>query len=194
MMLADRGEPWEWLSEDVREAILEYGDVFACPVLVRGDLVLSQTPAILAYLGEELGYNVPKAHTWKVQQVSLDIADIWAEAYNFRKTANKATVVIFYERLRHWYGVLEKVAAAHEGPYLFGPSPLHVDFGFLNTYRTVIFMFGEDSLTDLSAYPRLSQSVHAMLERPGIKKYLEDARPVLYPSVAFANLKEPTVA
>ncbi|MDP2437922.1 MAG: glutathione S-transferase family protein [archaeon] len=192
MLLTDAGVSFELVQgrEAVQAGLAAAGDVFAVPLLVEegSGLALSQTPAILEYLGNRFGFGVKAAEhaAAKASQVGLDIADLWAEAYSSRKGADQGAAFL-EARLNRWLAVLEKGAAARGGaPFLFpGDAPSYLDYQWLNLHRCLAFLYG--AAYSLAACPHLQASADALLARPRVVSYLASAVPVLYPSIAATN-------
>ena len=158
--------------------------VFACPFIVRGDLVLSQTASILAYLGNEFGFGVSQANDPYAYTVSLNLADIWAEAYGGRKGPDGGAAFL-KNRLHDWLDVLEKGIEKKGGKFFFGDSPSFVDFQALNVYHILEFMYGKVAVSAVSERKRLSATLDNIRSLPGVQAFMQSGRqlPVLYPSI-----------
>ena len=61
--------------------------MFAAPALQHGERFLSQTVSILDYLGRKFEL----ASTPETLQYALDVADLWSEAWNARKSSDQGT-------------------------------------------------------------------------------------------------------
>ena len=96
-----RAEPAILLLEDVSESYIVNTDVagriealgqnepvFACPLLIDGETVGSQTTVIVEYLANEHGCNVAPADAVRASQFGYNIADIWRETYEARRDGN----------------------------------------------------------------------------------------------------------
>eukprot|EP00494_Astrolonche_serrata_P026790 UN27053 len=101
------------------------------PNLSKGDFCLSQTTAILAYLGSQLGYDLDTEEDRdNVLQVACNAADLWNEGYTAKKGSKNigATTdggkVFLDNRCGKWLHFLEKNLQAHKNgeQYFFGDT------------------------------------------------------------------------
>ena len=157
--------------------------VFACPVLrqalhhqpstsLHKNLCLSQTPAILQYLGNvhgsdhtrHVGNLAPQSAHWELitsaycLQLALDAADIWTEAYGKkgpfanaeeREQTEQWLSVRFCNK---WLAHLERTFGCFSGAYFFGDHPTYADYSLMNAFQCVEEMFSE---IDFAAAPSL---------------------------------------
>eukprot|EP00049_Salpingoeca_infusionum_P017455 m.353031 g.353031 ORF g.353031 m.353031 type:complete len:207 (-) comp16668_c0_seq1:275-895(-) len=152
---------------------------FACPILEHDGKVFAQTSAIAEYLGS-LFNLIPTdaAKRTHALQMALNIADVYAEAYQAKNTPESKKA--FTEaRLLSWLAVLNKAVAFYPGKFAMGEELTYVDFIIFSTIRQFEFLFG-------SICPpmgeQLSALAAAVAELPQMVKFLETAEPVLYPS------------
>ena len=87
LLLEDVGEPYT-IDTDVPariEALGQTEPVFACPLLIDGETVLSQTSVIVEYLAGKHGCDVAPADAIGAAQFGYNLADIWREIYEGRR-------------------------------------------------------------------------------------------------------------
>ena len=107
-MLEHTGTPYEYVSDKAKMA--EYasawgstaGDTFAPPILVDGDVVVSQSIATCLYLGKKLGLEPPGYDVYKAMQYCTDIVDTF-EGNLGKNNEDGATLKAFLEGDR-WRG------------------------------------------------------------------------------------------
>jgi glutathione S-transferase len=173
------------LSHDVMGFKAQHPEVFACPFIKRGDFVQSQTTAILAYLGQVAGYQLERKDEAYALNVSLNLGDIWTEAYNGRK-ADDHGAAFLADRLGKWLDVLEAGLNARGGKHFVGDKLSYVDFQALNVATTLEYMYGQKALDPISHRPKLAAALAAVKALPGVDAYLKSDRflPVLYAGVS----------
>jgi glutathione S-transferase len=190
LLLEDLGVKY-MLDRDVKSFLYKGGNqsnpCFACPVLVDNGFALSQTTAIMEYLGRRHG-RLPAEPREQAStlQLACTAADIWSEAYAARKSNDAATQTTFRsKRLAQWLAHLSTVLCHPPSPLYFGGAhPSYADFALLNAFRACEFMFGAGCA---SAYPAaVAEWLDRMLKRPAIAAFLSSERcePVLYADVA----------
>eukprot|EP01094_Clydonella_sp_ATCC50884_P010881 TRINITY_DN20698_c0_g1_i1.p2 TRINITY_DN20698_c0_g1~~TRINITY_DN20698_c0_g1_i1.p2 ORF type:complete len:226 (+),score=75.04 TRINITY_DN20698_c0_g1_i1:52-678(+) len=188
MVLAEAGKTFD-LEPDVKGFIAGHKGfpVFACPVVRRNadQVCVSQTTAILQWLGEELGLGGGDGiNRTRAMQTALNVADIWSEAYNGRK-GEDAGAAFLSARLPKWLAVLE-ASLASAGSGFFTAQLSYADFAAYNVLRVLEFMFGEQASSAIKANDKLSAHYAAMAQRPAMVSYLSSALPVLYDGVKSA--------
>jgi hypothetical protein len=151
---------------------------FAYPIIDDGEQIISQTAAILFYLSKKLGI-VCEGNEGKILQVSLNIADIWAEAYQAR-SGEDAGAEFISGRLSKWF---DNVNASIKGKYFFGDHVSFVDFQALNVFNVLDFMYGEKVAHLLKGYPKITTWLSQTKSLPSVQAVLNKNIPVLYPSV-----------
>eukprot|EP00936_MAST-01D_sp_MAST-1D-sp1_P000689 g689.t1 len=192
LLLEDAGVPYT-MMRDMR-AFKEQNKAagrfpcFAAPALVHGDVAMSQTTAIMYYLGNALGY-APSGAVDAVHclQIAENAADVWAESYT--KPVDEFTACTGRcpnGRHMSWFSELEAnlKASANGGNTYFGggAEPTYADFAVLNAIRTVQFMMEAQAADALKSCPLLSAWMARIVARPRIASYLSSCEPVLYPS------------
>jgi len=180
LLLEDAEQPYE-IVNDVRERIGELAinrPVFAAPVLIDGDIVVSQTSVILEYLGGKLGYEVADNHRIAASELAYNAADIWRETYDGRKTDNPA---FLDERFPRWAAVLENSFALSPNDTFFFSTkqPTYVDFLVFNAVTLVEYCWGTPAVAHIEAQPRLQRWVQSMRTRPRVKAYFENPNSLL---------------
>jgi hypothetical protein len=116
--------------------------------------------------------------------VSLNLADIWAEAYSGRKGADGGAAFLA-NRLNDWLDVLEKGIELKGGKFFFGDHASYVDFQALNVYHILEFMYGKTAVAAVAQRKRLSAALEHTRSLPGVQAFMKSDRflPVLYPSI-----------
>mmetsp|Transcript_7696 Transcript_7696/g.21838 ORF Transcript_7696/g.21838 Transcript_7696/m.21838 type:complete len:215 (+) Transcript_7696:25-669(+) len=194
-----RAEPIFFLLEAAKQAYVWDEDVsgfkagnkgapvFACPFLEQGGVVMSQTTAILVELGNQFGFAPKAGESGTALMMSLNLGDVWAEAYTGRKGADKGDSFLS-TRLPQWIQVLDGLAVRTSSgeDFLFGNDPTYVDFQLLNLVNVLEFMYGDPAAAQLrNASPRLHRIAQNVRALPAIAAYVASDRykPVLYPSI-----------
>jgi len=168
------------LSSDVMGMKKNHPNLFACPIYDDGATVLSQTVAIMFHLGKK--YNLMPANESEALKVSLDLADIWAEAYNAKKSFDDGKS--FCEgRLGMWLDALE----AGAGKSIVGDLLSFVDFQASNVFYCLTFMFGDEFMAKtLSLRHKLSAALAAVNKLSAVQK-IRETTTVLYPAIRFTQ-------
>jgi len=174
----------------------------AFPQFEKGSFVLSQTTAIMQFLGEVHNYDgetpEEKAH---VLQVALNAADVWTEAYESRvgnakiglETDNGKTFWKSTEgkpsRGSLWLQRLEANVKGTEGDFLFGRTKVtYADFCVFNVMLAVREMYGAHFEEEYDKCPDLKRFEDAMKARPAVRAHLEKNIPILYPAATSETL------
>jgi glutathione S-transferase len=177
-MLEDKGVKWQRIPEPCK---VNY--CFAVPMVRKGGFCLSQTNAVAAYLGEELGFNHPHALRHVAAKLTADIGDLWTDVYGKRCNAPNWEAVDEFckERVADWFATLENAAAKFGSPgFILGNQITYVDFLWWNAVEVVLFCLGAARLTQLWNYaPRLKAVYEAVAARPGVAAFAK-TEPVLY--------------
>ena len=188
-LLEDAGQPYE-INSNVSEAIEELAPdhpVFACPLLIDGDTVLSQTSVMLEYLGSKHGYSVDVDDTIAAAQFAYNVADIWRETYDGRQDDSADYL---NGRFPRWLTVLENSFRSADGDFFFSDdAPTWVDFLALNIVTLAEYCWGAPAIEQMSQKPRLSAWAARMKSRLGIKAYLasDASLPVGYDEIRAAG-------
>ena len=156
---------------------------FAAPMLTHGgaQFALAQTTAIMAYLGEALGYTPDGLEArMHVLQAAQNAADVWAEGYNPSARWLDADMQRFEAWVREFDAAL---GADGDGTYFGGGvEPSYADFAVLNALRTMDFMYAARTKAAVAACARVAAWYQRIPTRPNVAKFLATAEPVLYPS------------
>eukprot|EP00619_Florenciella_sp_RCC1007_P019636 CAMPEP_0205946360 /NCGR_PEP_ID=MMETSP1325-20131115/68999_1 /ASSEMBLY_ACC=CAM_ASM_000708 /TAXON_ID=236786 /ORGANISM="Florenciella sp., Strain RCC1007" /LENGTH=272 /DNA_ID=CAMNT_0053317423 /DNA_START=75 /DNA_END=894 /DNA_ORIENTATION=- len=118
------------------------GDNFAPPVVIDGDIMVSQSIAAALYLGNKLGLSssVPGWNEYKAMQFCADIVDTFEGGLGSNNESGPA-LKAFVEGPR-CANLMSNVERAIVGPYYFGEEPSTVDFfllGHLDWRITSVF-------------------------------------------------------
>jgi len=176
MLLHDAGKKYE-LVGDVQAVLGANPKLFACPILTHNNCSIAQTSCILFHLGKTLGY-MPADET-QALQLSLNLADIWAESYTARKGADGGATFLT-NRLGKWLKVLE---ATIEGKYFYGDKLTFADFQALNILNILEFMYGNGAKTLIQQNPKVDAWLKTVRALPTVQEYYKSAPPVLYNSI-----------
>ncbi len=163
---------------------------YAPPVLVDGELVLAQTGAICAYLGErhQLAPTDPAAR-WQALQVQLTIADVAAEAHDthhpisaalyFEEQEDEAVRAAHHfieERLPRYLDYFERVVTSSGGPWLFGGDLTYPDLSLFQLVEGLAHAFPKGFARVAEGHPAIHRIHDAVAERPRIAAYLGSER------------------
>jgi glutathione S-transferase len=175
LLLEDAGETYEIVT-DVHERISALAvdhPVFATPILVDGDTVVSQTSVIAEYLGRKHGYDVADSDRIAAAQLAYNVADIWEETYVSGKN-NDTTY--YQERFPRWLALLENSFAASSDMEFFfsNAQPTYVDFLVLNVVKLAAYCWGTPAAAQIDAQPQLGAWLQRMLARPRIEAYFNN--------------------
>ncbi|KAK3402711.1 hypothetical protein B0T20DRAFT_449703 [Sordaria brevicollis] len=187
--------------------------IFAPPILKHGDLVISQTPNILLYLGPRLGL-VPGADEdpdalYKVNELALTALDglsnephdchhpIASELYyeDQKEEAKRKAEHYVKTRLPKFLGYFERVLnskASGEGPYLYAGKLSYADLVLFQCLDGLKFMFPKAmaKLDKEGKHSKLFELYDAIKQRPKIKEYLEGPRRQKYSSGLYRYYEE----
>jgi glutathione S-transferase len=179
-----------WGEDRVIENNAGNHTVFAPPVIRRGDFTLSQTSAIMHYLGERHGYSPsggPEASATCLQ-VILDAGDVGAELFACAKDKEAKAKFASTEsggRLGNWLAHLNKIyskSKAAGNAFLFGSVPTSADFMLLSTLESLDFAIGAPQVAELCPEGLTAWRV-SMEARPFFEAYKAHAKPNLFPSM-----------
>ncbi|MGF1510620.1 MAG: glutathione S-transferase [Myxococcota bacterium] len=168
----------------------EEGVVFAPPVLVRGDFVLSQTAAICAHLGRRLGLapqdERPRLRALELMLTVMDVVDEFHHLHHpvapeltyeaQKETAIQASRIYREERLARRLGFFERVLTANDGDYLAGDALTYVDLALFQLLEGVAYALPNALARIASAMPRLCALRDNVRARPRIEAYLSSER------------------
>ena len=146
------------------------GTNLAPPILVDGDLVISQASACHSYLGHKLGFTkgIP-VNELAIQFVS-DLSDLHQDMW----TANDSGKLHAYltgDRYKSHLGVIER---SIKGPYYFGDTPTYVDFATTSYFDMCehkwLNPLREKSGDTLAACPKLKAVLSSIRSLPSAAK------------------------
>ncbi|KAK3498984.1 uncharacterized protein B0T23DRAFT_400688 [Neurospora hispaniola] len=187
--------------------------IFAPPILKHGDLVISQTPNILLYLGPRLGL-VPGVEDdpdalYKVNELALTALDglsnephdchhpIASELYyeDQKEEAKRKVEHYVKTRLPKFLGYFERVLnskASGEGPYLYAGKLSYADLVLFQCLDGLKFMFPKamSKLNKEGKHLKLFELYDAVGQRPKIKEYLGGPRRQKYSSGLYRYYEE----
>ena len=195
LVLEEAGLPYRDLArEEGNETVLAYrkgqapgSPAFAPPILVQGELVLSQTAVICSWLGEREGLapaDEPRRMAARAAQLTL--ADVVSVAHDThhpistalyfeqqREEAIQAAQRFLDHRLPSWFGYFERVVEHHGGDWLFGEFS-YVDLGLFQLLEGLDHAFPR-AMARAQA-PALRRIQAAVAQRPRIAAYLASER------------------
>jgi glutathione S-transferase len=168
---------------------------FAPPVLVAGDLVISQTANILLFLGARHGLAPADegGRLW-VNQLQLTLADIVKEAhdihhpiasglyYDDQKDAAKAAAGPFrHERMPKFLGYFERILAAGEdGEGLAGAALCYADLSLFQVARGLQYALPEAMAGLAPKIGKVLALADRIAARPSIARYLASPRRIAF--------------
>jgi glutathione S-transferase len=192
-------------------ALLERDDIgtppLAPPVLQHGDLYVSQTAAICAYLGERHGLAPAGDAAWQAQHLQLTLADFVVEAHDThhpiagsmyyedqRAEALRRAAVFRDERLPKFLGYFERVLKLNstaDGTWLVGGDCCHADLslfqviaGLENAFPNALGALRDD-------HPKVFALHDRVRARPNVAAYLASDRRIPFNELGiFRNYPE----
>ncbi|EGY20071.1 Glutathione S-transferase like protein [Verticillium longisporum] len=186
---------------------------FAPPILKHGDLLISQVPNILQYLGIRHGlapkpgdendgvYHVNQLALTALDGLSNEVHDTHHPiatglTYEDQKEESKKRAKDYVEnRLPKFLGYFERVLkgeASGEGPWLYGGSLTYADLVLFQCIDGVKFAFPKAlaKLEDSSRFNGVFKLYDAVKERPKIKEYLASERRQKYGDGIYRHYPE----
>ncbi|KPK15906.1 MAG: glutathione S-transferase [Myxococcales bacterium SG8_38] len=163
---------------------------YAPPILVHGDLVLAQTAAICAYLGERHGLTPDDPEKrMQVLQLQLTVADVTDEAHD---THHPVSVVLYYEdqkeaareaarqfldqRLPRFLPYFERVVERNGGPWLMGDALSYADLSLFQLLEGLAYAFPRGFAKVTESTPALVALRARVASLPRIAAYLASDR------------------
>jgi glutathione S-transferase len=178
---------------------------YAPPILVHGELVLAQSAAICAYLGEQHGL-APAEPGKRMQalQLQLTIADVADEAHNTHHPINSS---IYYEdqkdaaleasqhfldqRLPRFLGYFDRVLVRSGGAWLMGDTLTYPDLSLFQLVEGLAYAFPKGFVRAAEQTPLLLALRDRVATRPRIAAYLaSDRRPAFNEYAVFRHYPE----
>jgi glutathione S-transferase len=163
---------------------------YAPPILVHGELVLAQSAAICAYLGERHGL-APSAPGKRMQalQLQLTIADVADEAHN---THHPISAALYYEdqkdaareasrnfleqRLPRFLDYFARVLERNGGEWLMGDELTYPDLSLFQLLEGLAFAFPKGFARVAESKPSLLGLRERVAKRPRVAAYLASER------------------
>ncbi|KAM0276444.1 hypothetical protein ACHAQH_006749 [Verticillium albo-atrum] len=185
----------------------------APPILKHGDLLISQVPNILQYLGPRHGL-APKLEDdnegiFHVNQLALTALDGLSNeahdthhpvavslAYEDQKEESKKKAKDYVEgRLPKFLGYFERVLkgeASGEGPWLYGGSLTYADLVLFQCIDGLKFAFPKalNKMEESKQYAGVFELYDAVKERPKIREYLASDRRQKYSMGIYRHYPE----
>jgi glutathione S-transferase len=163
---------------------------YAPPILVHGDLVLAQSAAVCAYLGERHGL-APDDEGKRKQalQLQLTVSDVSDEAHNThhpisatlyyedqKEEALRASRKFLEERVPKFLGYFERVLERSSGLWLMGQALTYPDLSLFQLVEGLSYAFPK-GIAKLVASAPLTRSLRdRVADRPRIADYLASDR------------------
>jgi glutathione S-transferase len=193
LLLEDAGVPYVDVARDeggmaaLQRALrgeLGWPKPFAPPILKCGDLVISHTAAIMAWLGARLGYAPPdEKGRLAAHQAALTLVDLWAEIHD---THHPIAVSLYYEdqkteavrrakhlreeRLPKYLGHFEALEATRPSSY--------IDLWLFQTLEGLRYAFPRWSAAFATNIPKLTALHFRVGARERVAAYLASPRRV----------------
>jgi glutathione S-transferase len=163
---------------------------YAPPILVHGELVLAQSAAICAYLGEQHGL-APSEPGKRMQalQLQLTIADVTDEAHN---THHPISAALYYEdqkdaageasrnfleqRLPRFLDYFARVLERNGGEWLMGDELTYPDLSLFQLLEGLAFAFPKGFARVAESKPSLLGLRERVAKRPRVAAYLASER------------------
>ncbi|VBB75013.1 Putative glutathione S-transferase [Podospora comata] len=187
--------------------------LFAPPILQHGDLVISQTPNILLYLGPRLGLvtdleNDPDG-LYRINSLALTALDGLSNEphdchhpiatglyYEDQKEESKRKAEDYVKnRLPKFLGYFQRVLeskASGDGPWLYGGKLTYADLVLFQCLDGLMFMFPKATtkLEREGKHGKVFALHKAVAERPKIGSYLESSRRQKYSNGIYRYYEE----
>ena len=162
---------------------------FAPPILRAGHLLIAQTAAILAYLGQHLRL-VPEGEARRIyaSQLQLTVADLVAEVHDShhpvaaslyyedqRREAKRRAEDLRKHRLPKYLRYFEQVLARSDGRHALGEHS-YVDLSLFQLMAGLDYAFPNAMRSLRKGVPRLCALADEVARRPRIAAYLDSPR------------------
>ncbi|KAL7417726.1 glutathione S-transferase [Mrakia frigida] len=182
---------------------------FAAPVLVHDNLILSQLPSIMLYLGPILDL-VPKEEVEgkeinriRVNQLFLTACDLQNEVHDShhpiavmdyyedqKVEAHRRSIDLRKNRLPKFLGYFERLLPNLSSPYLVASTLSYVDLMLFNIVEGLKFAYPNASKRLLPEYPGLQALAKTVGDLPRIKNYLASERRAPFGDGLFRHYPE----
>lgn len=186
----ERGLTGTEVLEEVLHGVVDQSPPFAVPVLRIGDMVLSQTANICAFIARRHGLVSPdQRNLVHANQVQLTIADLVDEVHNThhplsladyyedQKDAARRRASHFIEaRLPKYLDYFERVLDTGEGDWMMGRQFTYVDLSTFQMIRGLAYAFPRAMDQRRSQHAGLYELANRVEHRPRIGRYLESER------------------
>ena len=163
---------------------------YAPPILVHESLVLAQSAAICAYLGERHDLAPSDSgQRWQALQLQLTIADVTDEAHNThhpvsaslyyedqRDAASEAARRFVGERLPRFLDYFERTIERSGGPWLMGARLAYPDLSLFQLLEGIAYAFPKGFANVTASLPGIIRVRDAVAQLPRIAAYLGSDR------------------
>ena len=176
--------------------VLERNDIgtptLAPPILRHGDLYVSQTATICAYLGERHGLAPEGDARWQAQHLQLTLADFVVEIHDThhpiagslyyddqKAEARRRTATFRRERLPKFLGYFERVLtlnAAADDCWLVGADCSHADLSLFQVVAGLEYAFPRALGALRDRHPNVFALRDRVCNRPNVAAYLASER------------------
>jgi len=177
-MLEHTGTPYEYVSDKAEFAKLctAFGadaTTFAPPVIIDGDVVVSQSVATCLYLGKKLGFTPAGFDEFRAIQFCLDIIDTFEGGLG--KNNEQGETLKAWLAGERWAKLMGNIERSIKGPYYFGDEPCAVDFFLLQhldwRHNSIFVPLKELGYDVLAPYPKIAAVGAQLREADGYKNY-----------------------
>ena len=160
--------------------------VFACPLLIDGDTIVSQTSVIVEYLARKHDCDVAPDDTIKAGQFGYNLADIWRETYESRRDGVDSYLE---ERFPKWLDVMENSFQGEKKWFFSDEKPTWIDYLALNIVTLSTYCWGKPAKEMMDSRLKLAQWTERAMARPRLKAYFEnhESLPVGYEDILASN-------
>lgn len=167
---------------------------YAPPILVHGELVLAQSAAICAYLGERHGL-APEEPAKRMQALGLQltIADVTDEAHNThhpiatalyyedqKDAAREASKSFLDERLPRFLPYFGRVLERSDGAWLMGHTLTYPDLALFQLLEGLAYAFPKGFARVVEETPSLLAHRDRIAQRPRVAPYLASDRRIAF--------------
>ena len=176
-MLEHTGTAYEYVSDKTKFPASAFGqatgDTFAPPILVDGDVSISQSVATCLYLGEKLGLKPAGYNVFKATQHCMDIVDTFEN--NLGKKNEDGAVLAEFLKGSRFESLMGNLERGIKGPYYYGDEPSAVDFFLLQHLdwrcSQVFDPLKARGYDALAPYPKICAIQAALQAADGYKNY-----------------------